>query len=57
MVLGVLSGLAIILLGKRELPRVYLNCDMAFSVLCLFLMVPSSGLQCETGAFPGNSHL
>ena len=37
---GVVLGLAIILLRKREIWLLCLNCDVAVCVLCLFLAVP-----------------
>ena len=59
-VIGVLSGFAIISLGKRELVALLLLsfcCHVAVSGLCFFLTVPWVGLQCVIGAFPGHTHI
>ena len=52
---GALFVLAILLLRKSG--QLFLNCVAAVFVLCLFLMVPWTGLQSVFVAFPGRTHL
>ena len=50
------ANLAIILPRKRESWFLYVNRNVADSVLCFFLMVPCLGLQSVIVAYPGHTH-
>ena len=56
-VYGVLSSLAIILLGKRESCLLYCNCVVTVIFLCKFVTVPKAGLRSMKVTFLGHSQL